>query len=62
MVPTPERKTMRSPGFSAEDLLQALEDAQAGLRDLEDAIAGMKNPPEDLVEAADRIHRALADL
>ena len=39
----------------------ALEDAQAGLRDLEDAIDGMKNPPEDLVEAADRIHRALAD-
>jgi hypothetical protein len=38
-----------------------IEDAETGLRDLEDAIEGMKNPPEDLVEAADRIRRALAD-
>ena len=39
----------------------ALEDAQAGLRDLEYAVEGMKDPPEELVEAVDRIRRALAD-
>jgi hypothetical protein len=50
-----------STGFSAEALVEALEDAQAGLRDLEDAIDGIKNPPENLVEATERIHRALAD-
>jgi hypothetical protein len=46
---------------SAEELVEALEDAQTGLRDLEDAIEGMKSPPEDLVQAMDRIRRALAD-
>jgi hypothetical protein len=47
---------------SAEEVVEALEYAKAGLRDLEDAIDGMENRPEDLVEAADRIHRALADV
>jgi hypothetical protein len=48
---------MSSTGFSAatEELIEALEDAQTGLRDLEDAIEGMKEPPEELVEAADRV-------
>ena len=48
-------------GFSAVDLVEALEDAQAGLRDLEYAVEGMKDPPEALVEAVDRIRRTLAD-
>jgi hypothetical protein len=46
---------------SAEELLEALDVARAGLRDLEDALAGMKAPPEDLVAAADRIRRGLGD-
>jgi hypothetical protein len=46
---------------SAEELVEALKDAKAGLRDLEEAIDAMESPPEDLVEAAERIHRALAD-
>ena len=46
---------------STEELLEALEDARGGLRDLEDALDGMKAPPEDLVDAADRIRRGLGD-
>jgi hypothetical protein len=51
---------MRSLGYSAIELVEALEGARSGLRDLEDAVEGMKNPPEELVEAVDRIRRALA--
>src|SRR5687768_3529094 len=43
--------TMSSLGYSAIELLEGLEDAQSGLRDLEEAVEGMKNPPDDLVEA-----------
>jgi hypothetical protein len=50
-----------SASSEVEELVQALEDAQAGLRDLEYAVDGIKHPPEDLVEAVDRIRRALAD-
>ena len=53
--------TMSSLGYSAIELLEGLEDAQSGLRDLEEAVEGMKDPPDDLVEAVDRIRRALAD-
>jgi hypothetical protein len=31
------------------------------LRNLEAAVEGMKDPPDDLVDAVDRIRRALAD-
>jgi hypothetical protein len=48
-------------GCSAIELVEALEDARAGLRDLEYAVEGMKDPPEALVEAVDRVRRALAD-
>jgi hypothetical protein len=47
-------------GYSAIELVEALEDAQTGLRDLEAAVEAMKGPPADLVEAVDRIRRALA--
>ena len=47
---------------STEELLEALEDAQAGLRDLEYAVEGMDKVPEDLAEAVDRIRRALTEL
>jgi hypothetical protein len=48
-------------GYSAIELIEALEDAQTGLRDLEQAVEGMKDSPDDLIEAVDRIRRALAD-
>ena len=53
--------TMTSLGYSPIELLEGLEDAQCGLRDLEEAVERMKDPPDDLVEAVDRIRRALAD-
>jgi hypothetical protein len=43
-----------------EEVVQGLEDAQTGLRHLEYAVEGMKDPPEALVEAVDPIRRALA--
>ena len=52
---------MTSLGYSPIELLEGLEDAQSGLRDLEEAVERMKDPPDDLVEAVDRIRRALAD-
>ena len=52
---------MTSLGYSPVELLEGLEDAQSGLRDREEALERMKDPPEDLVEAVDRIRRALAD-
>ena len=52
---------MTSLGYSAIELLEGLEDTQSGLRDLEQAVERIKNPPDDLVEAVDRIRRALAD-
>ncbi len=52
---------MTSLGYSPIELLEGLEDAQSGLRDIEDAVDSIKNPPDDLVEAVDRIRRALAD-
>ncbi len=47
-------------GYSAIELVEALEDAQTALRDLEYAVGGTKDPPEDLVEAVDRVRRAFA--
>jgi hypothetical protein len=48
-------------GYStAAELVEALEDAQSGLRDLEAAFEAMKDPPAELVEAVDRIRWALA--
>jgi hypothetical protein len=47
-------------GYSAIELVEALEDAQAGLRELEYAVEGMKDLPQDLLDAVDRIRRALA--
>ena len=44
-----------------ELVVEALEDAQAGLRDPEHAVEGMKDPPQELVKAVDHIRRALAD-
>jgi hypothetical protein len=53
-------KTTWIASLRAEELVEALEDAQSGLRDLEDAVEGMDRVPEDLAEAVDRLRRALA--
>ncbi|MGH2964768.1 MAG: hypothetical protein ACRDMH_05230 [Solirubrobacterales bacterium] len=41
------------------DLQAAIEDAQNALYDLENAIGELKDPPDALVEAADRIRSTL---
>jgi hypothetical protein len=48
-------------GYSAAaELVEALEDARFGLRNLEAAVEAMNDPPAELVEAVDRIRWALA--